>query len=418
MSFRVVSWLVLPLWSLLDYLLPKRSTKWAFFMHPIKVDQFVENSRAVFEEVKSDPAIQKYVFTRGGSIDLGATEATRLIPLQSLLGLWMLSRCGVYYLTNTVAMDMSWRWKDGSFAVLRPAMTRRHVVNLWHGIPLKRLFALTGSEALERSDRAPFRRKERSQYRGLVASSDIDSYAMAGIFYPIAYSRVWITGLPRNDFLRKAEIALPASLIGQLQDIQRLKRGRRLITYAPTFRDLNVSGGYYYQFTALDMQSLRTLLERHNAVLGFRGHYFRQARQQFNVPDFFDGDRIVDLGHEKFSEIAAVLRASDIVVTDYSSVFIDALYLNLPVFSFAYDREHYERKDNGFLYEPELVFPAGICETVEQLLSELDHELRTPSQVQSGRYDFCRKLFFKYFDDQNSRRLVGLVKSLMNGDNV
>ncbi|OWJ91212.1 teichoic acid biosynthesis protein B [Pseudomonas sp. A46] len=416
-SFRpLADWLLLPLWWVFDRMLPKRMDRWAFFVHPLKSEQFVENSRAVFETVKADPAIHKIIFTRGGEgLDLRLEECrnTRLVDLQSLVGLFCLARCGVYLLTNSIALDMSWRWPDGGFSVLRPTMSRRIVVNLWHGIPLKRLFALANPALRENADRVAFRRRERARYHGLVCSSDVDSYAMAAIFHPIEYSRLWLTGLPRNDFLRMPEAALPRFLASEVDTIRRFKRGRRLVTYAPTFRESEVEAASCYQFSDDQITRLKTLMARHDAVFGFRMHYFRKGDQLFNMERYIDGETLLDLGHKTIHEIAPVLRESDLVVTDYSSVYIDALYLDKPVFSFAYDLEHYQARQNGLLYDMELAFPGPVLKDFDDLLRALDEELTCPRQVAGGRYEQTKKLFFSFQDDCNSARLVDRLKELI-----
>lgn len=410
-------WLVrclLLLWWLYDRLLPKRMDYWAFFVHPLKTDQFVENARAVFEQIKDDPELCKVVFTRGQSSGLRLDGACnlRVIDLQSLGGLALLARCGVLLLTNSIALDVSWRWAGGQFAVLRPSLMRRIVVNLWHGIPLKRLFALTSQQLRQHVDRVGLRRKERAYYSGLISSSDVDSHAMAAMFHPLDPSRVWVTGLPRNDFLRMADDALPDFLHDEVQLVRDLKRRRKLIVYAPTYRESSVDSAQYYQFSDEEMALLRALLRRHDAVLGFRMHYFRKGGQLFNMERHVDGDTIVDLGHTVISEIAPVLREADLLVTDYSSVYIDALYIDKPVFSFAYDLEHYQTQQNGLLYDMDLAFPGPVLKEFQQLLVALDQELSRPEQVASSHYRITKKLFFNFHDDRNSVRVVERLKAL------
>ncbi|MHA6494559.1 CDP-glycerol glycerophosphotransferase family protein [Pseudomonas borbori] len=415
-SRRLAEWLLLPLWWLFDQVLPKRHDHWGFFIHPLKGDQFIENSRAVFEQVKGDPSIRKLIFTRGEpgiDLRLEATSNTHLVDLQSLAGLLALARCGVYLLTNSIALDMSWRWRHGGFSLLRANLTRRIVINLWHGIPLKRLFVLANPALQKSADRTGFRRVERAYYQGLVCSSDVDSYAMAAIFHPIAYSRLWLTGLPRNDFLRMAYPDLPAFLRDEVDAVRRCKGERRLVTYAPTFRESDVEAAQCYQFSDAEIQQLRALMSKHNAIFGFRMHYFRKGEQLFNMERFIDGETIIDLGHKVIHEIAPVLRESDLVVTDYSSVYIDALYIDKPVFSFAYDLEHYQAQQNGLLYDIDLAFPGPVVKGFADLLAALDSELSLPEQVRSRHYQLTKKFFFNFHDDQNSARVVGRLKSLI-----
>lgn len=411
---RLAVWLILPLWWLYDRLTTKRANHWAFFVHPLKPSQLVENSRAMFEAVKGDPRIHKRVFTRDLTADLRLDDAcnTEVIDVQSLRGLYELARCGVYLLTNAVALDMSWRWADGSFSVVRPSLTRRIVVNLWHGIPLKRLFALANSEQRQRADRVAFRRRERRHYAGLIASSDVDSYAMAATFHPLPPDRVWITGLPRNDFLLMADTALPRFLREEVESIRFLKGGRRLLVYAPTYRESDCNGAECYQFSEKEVARLKALLRRHDAVLGFRMHYYRRGERLFNLEHHLDGETLIDLGHSVVSEIAPVLREADLLLTDYSSVYIDALYLNKPVVSFAYDQEHYRSQQNGLLYDMQFAFPGPVVADFDSLLQALDCELAGSGQVASERYLLCRQLFFKHLDDGNVRRTLDRLREL------
>jgi CDP-glycerol glycerophosphotransferase (TagB/SpsB family) len=412
---RIVrAWLGVPLlalWRVLDLLLPKRMERWAFFAHPLKPGQFVENARAVFEQVKDDPSIQRWIFVRGSQRPPGleASAGTRVAELDTLTGLWALARCGVLLLTNSTAMDMSLAWRGGGFSAPRPWLHRRVVVNLWHGIPLKRLFALANPEQRDHGDRNRFRRRERRHYDGLVASSSIDSHAMAAIFHPLPPNRVWVTGLPRNDFLRMPEAELPGCLASELQHVRALRGDRRLVLYAPTYRDASVAHDLCYRFSDIEVQRLKLLLRRHGAMLGVRGHYLDNAPAPFERA-YLD-DTLVALGHEAFHEIAPLLRESAVVLTDYSSVYIDALYLDLPVVSFAWDLDHYRQRQNGLLYDMELAFPGPVATDFEALLAALEAALSRPACHPDARYLAARRMFFEHDDAGNARRLVDRLQA-------
>ena len=408
---RIVhAWLGVPLlalWRVLDLLLPKRMDRWAFFVHPLKPGQFIENARAVYEQVKDDPSIERRIFVRGGQRPPGLepSPGTRVIDLDTLAGLWALARCGVLLLTNSTSMDMALAWEGGGFSAPRPWLRRRVVVNLWHGIPLKRLFALANPEQREHGDRNRFRRRERRHYDGLVASSPVDAHAMAAIFHPLPPSQVWVTGLPRNDFLRMDEADLPACLRAELLRVRTLRDGRRLVLYAPTYRDASVARERGYRFSDIEVHRLKRLLVRHDAVLGVRGHYLANAPSPFDRVRHLDG-RIFELEHDAFHEIAPILRESAAVVTDYSSVYIDAMYLELPVVSFAWDMDHYREHQNGLLYDMELAFPGPVATGFDALLAALDAALSRPAHHPDPHYCTVRRMFFQHDDSANSRRLV------------
>lgn len=418
---RIVdAWLGVPLlalWRVLDRVLPKRADRWAFFDHPLKRGQFIENARAVFEQVRHDPRVQVRIFVRGGLRpgDIEESGQVRIVPLDTLAGLLELARCGVLLLTNSTALDMSLAWRNGGYGAPRPALRRRVVVNLWHGIPLKRLFALANPGQRRHGDRDGFRRRERGFYAGLVASSDVDAHAMAAIFHPIPPANVWVTGLPRTDFLRMPESALPAALGAQLARVRDLRRGRRLVLYAPTYRDASASGQRDYPFSTAEAARLKELLRRHGAVLGFRGHYVTAARAPSGLACHIDGETILDLGHAGFQEIAPLLRESSVVLTDYSSVYIDALCLDLPVIGFAHDLDDYRQRQNGLLYDMELAFPGPVTTTFDALLAALDARLAAPRFQPDERYRNARRLFFRHDDADNARRVVQRIHDTLAG---
>lgn len=417
-SGRLPAWLgagLLALWRLLDLALPKRRDRWAFFTHPLKPGQFIENSRAVFEQVKADPRIRKIVFVRAAGVRLHIDDAcnTEVHLLGSAAGLWALARCGVLLLTNSTSLDMSLAWRNGRYGALRPLLRRRVVVNLWHGIPLKRLFALAHPAQRAHGDRDAFRRRERRHYHGLVASSDVDAYAMSAIFHPIAPDKVWITGLPRNDFLRQPEHRLPADQRQALQELRARRRGRALVLYAPTYRDTAVAAQAVRCFDDAEVAQLKSVLRAHGAVLGVRGHYLRNAPAAF-APMHFD-DELLDLGHDEFHEIAPLLRESALVLTDYSSVYIDALYLRLPVISFAWDLADYRQCQNGLLYDMALAFPGPVVGEFPALLDALSQALAGRLLPAGERYEAARRLFFRHDDDGNARRVVERLQACLDG---
>jgi CDP-glycerol glycerophosphotransferase (TagB/SpsB family) len=401
--------ILLPILSLLDIIIPKNKNYWGFSVHHIKSEQFIENARAVFEVIKSDKNIKKIIFTRtdGANFDIVAGENVCIIKLKSLQGIRLILKCKVLFVTHSIAMDYSFRWGEKYFSVLKLNMHQRLVINLWHGISMKRLYALSNPLVHQQVDRVKFRRKERKNYAGLIASSAIDSYAMATMFYPIKYKNIWVTGLPGNDFLMQDFGSLPPYLQNQITSVRQIKNGKKLITYAPTYRQTQVvDNSFYYQFSDKEITQLIEMLHRHNAILGFRMHYFRNDSNLFNLEKYIDDEVIFDLGHKSLSEIAPIIRESDVIITDYSSVFFDALYINKPVFCFAYDLEHYRKNQDGLLYNLELVFPSPVIADFNTLIKKIDEELTKPRQVKKEDYQKIQKLFFDYEDARNAERVV------------
>jgi CDP-glycerol glycerophosphotransferase len=416
---RFLFFLLHPLWRLIDRMTQKRADCWAFSTHHLHTGRFIENQRAMFELVKRDPGIHKIVFYRGKPPDLRIEDAIRYTVLRhgTLRGLIWLARCKVVFLTHSISMDYSLRWGNGRFSILKLAMHKRIVVNLWHGIPLKRLLYAANDAASRHTDRIKYRARERLGYAGLIASSDIDSYAMAAMFYPLNYHQVWCTGLPRNDFLVQAEERLPSYIQDSLRLIRAKRQGKKLVVYAPTYRQTAISdGAYYYRISPEEIARLKSVLHSHDAVLGYRPHYFKNSANYFNMDEYVDEESIFDMSQGTVPEFSALARECDLLVTDYSSVYIEALYLDKPVICFGYDIEHYKAHEDGLLYDMDLVFPGPIAQDFETLVACVDGALRHDGGPARQQRDTARKIFFKYSDSMNSERVrQEILKRLESG---
>lgn len=406
-----------PFWRLLDWLLPKRADYWAFSTHHLHTGRFIENQRALFEQVKADPSIRKLVFYRGVPDDWRIEGAINYQAVEhgTWRAFWLLARSKIVLLTHSISMDFSLRWPDGHFVVLKLNCKKRIVVNLWHGVALKRLLTVANAATQQHTDRVAYRTQERKHYAGLIASSDIDSYAMAAMFYPLNYQQVWLTGLPRNDFLSQAEELLPRYIQDSLGLIRQIKQGKKLIVYAPTYRQTSVSEtAHYYQFEQAEIDALKCLLQENNAVLGYRPHYFKNSEQYFNFDRFIDNEFIFDVSQAVVPEYSALARELDVLVTDYSSVYIEALYLNKPVICFGYDIEHYRTQEDGLLYDMDFAFPGPIIKTFGDLLQAMQSRLMMQPEDIIEEQVTAKRIFFKYQDANNSQRVVNKVKALLS----
>jgi CDP-glycerol glycerophosphotransferase len=235
------------------------------------------------------------------------------------------------------------------------------VVQLWHGIPLKRLH-LDSDAALRvsflpnhRLIRAVMSRAYRFAGRGIglfPVSSALVAPRIVGAF-GIAASRVVVTGDPRDDVLLAGTpatrhldaLALLEAAVGALP------AGARVVLSAPTWRDGAADPGVP---SAADWGAIAAWLDRTNSVLLLRTHPLGKG-------DYAGGpersDRIRMLGADRLPEVTPALPAVDALVTDYSSIAFDYSLVGGPIVFLAPDIEHYA-KTRG-LYLPYRAFTGG-----------------------------------------------------------
>lgn len=411
----LVQYIVFPIWRLIDVFISKDNNTWIFPVHFSDNKKFIENTRAVFEYVKKDTSIKKLIFIRSGyrSFQIEDAVNTEYVNIHSWKALKYLWKARVIFLANAISWDLTFRWNDEKdFLILPLNLKRRVVVNLWHGIPLKKILNLWNPELRRRYNRINYRTYERKNYAIIPASSQIDAHVMANVFEPISFHNILPTGLPRNDFLLQDENQLPSYITNQLLAIDEAIQDKKLILYAPTHRQTSlVEGSAYYEFTEEEVAKLKEVLKNNNAVLGIRMHYLRKGIDKMGAEKLIDREFIIDVGNQLVPEIAPLIRKSTIVITDYSSLYMDAMYLDKPVYSFAYDLEHYKNHQDGMIYDMELAFPGPICTEFNELILSIESELKKSYQVTTDKFKFTKKIFFDHIDKNNTSRLVKEVQS-------
>jgi CDP-glycerol glycerophosphotransferase len=87
----------------------------------------------------------------------------------------------------------------------------------------------------------------------------------------------------------------------------------------------------------MDEELMHKFLKDNNCRLIVRPHWITQPHQ-------YSSDRIQTISHAEQPDLYNLFSVSDILVTDYSSAFIDWLILDKPVIFTPYDLEEYERK--------------------------------------------------------------------------
>jgi CDP-glycerol glycerophosphotransferase (TagB/SpsB family) len=143
----------------------------------------------------------------------------------------------------------------------------------------------------------------------------------------------------------------------QLQDIRQLAAGRGIILFYPIFHNDQKHG--YYSFTPEQVTLLAKWLRKHNMVLGIREH---PADKVMQYSSQLSGDTFVRVAAGRFPDIEMLYREADILITNYSSCFIDYMQTGRPMISFSYDLEAYKERECGLFYELEDVFPGPIAQ--------------------------------------------------------
>lgn len=260
----------------------------------------------------------------------------RVVRRDSLAGLWRTARARVVVVTH------------GQGDANRYAVHGSFLVQLWHGVPLKRLgldapetMRAGGDGAVGRMLRplvtAAYRRTQRG-IRLLPAASPIVRGRLESAF-GLPPGRVRVTGEPRADVLSEGEAsARRRAAAGRLRGLLGAPPApdTRIVLYAPTWRDGAIDPAVP---TAAEWAAITRLLDEHDALLLIRSHPLGAGDYAPPAPHA----RVRALGADLAPDVGPLLAALDVLVTDYSSLGVDAGLLALPVVWFAPDAIEYER---------------------------------------------------------------------------
>ncbi|MCR5685397.1 MAG: bifunctional glycosyltransferase family 2 protein/CDP-glycerol:glycerophosphate glycerophosphotransferase [Lachnospiraceae bacterium] len=230
----------------------------------------------------------------------------------------------------------------------------------WHGTPLKKLvFDLD-----EVYSASPLYKKEvykqSREWDYLIAANEFSSRTFRSCFM---YDKPMLEyGYPRNDLLHSPD---RDALEKELRDRLNIPKYKKTILYAPTWRDDEYYGKGQYKFELkLDLQAMKKALGDEYVVL-LRTHYF--------IADALDltGMEGFALNFSKYDDITDLYLVSDIIITDYSSVFFDYANLKRPMLFYTYDLEKYRDVLRGFYIDIEEELPGPLLYTTKEVIAAI-----------------------------------------------
>ncbi|MDQ0254450.1 CDP-glycerol glycerophosphotransferase [Evansella vedderi] len=239
----------------------------------------------------------------------------------------------------------------------------------WHGTPLKKLGMDIEEVHMPGTTTEKYKANftnEASQWDYLVSPNNYSSEIFRRAF--LFHNELLEYGYPRNDILNSPDKEVYGEKIKEKLGIP---KGKKVVLYAPTWRDDEFYGKGQYKF------QLKLDLKRINKELG--DDYYFILRTHYLIADKLDVEGVEDFVYNgsNYDDIAELYLISDILITDYSSVFFDYANLKRPILFYAYDLDKYKDTLRGFYLNHETEWPGPILKTndeVIQTLKDIDKE--------------------------------------------
>ena len=285
------------------------------------------------------------------------------------------------------------------YIIKRPGCT---YIQTWHGTPLKKLALdmetvfMAGEKGIEDYKKNFYENTRTWDY--LISQNSFSTAIFRRAFD--FRKEILEIGYPRNDVLFH---------MNQQNDIVMLKKrlglppNKRIILYAPTWRDNEFYGSGKYKFNPkIDFSVLKEELGR-DSVMIVKYHYL--VMDQIDWSPYGDFIRSYDMSYD----ISLLYLVSDLLITDYSSVMFDFSILKRPMLFYCYDLEEYRNSLRGFYFNLLEEAPGPVVGTTQELLHAIRNYDSRQFQV---KYDAFLSKYNHADDGKAAQKVVALIEEL------
>lgn len=331
--------------------------------HPVKVDNktilfisylgkgYLCNPKYIHLELLKDPYFKDFKFiwvVKDTSVKI---EGAKVIKYNTIEYLYYLAK-SKFWIANCKLPEYVQKKKNQVY------------IQTWHGTPLKRL-----AHDIKVKDDTTFYRSKMTRDE-MTRSYDVDSIKYDYLISPnpfttskyetafkVPTAKIREYGYPRNDFL----VNLTEEEIIKLKEQLGLPLEKKIILFAPTWRDNSFNEkGYVFELEC-NFHKWKEVLGEEYIVL-FKPHYL--------ISNKFSNEYLEDFLHicKEDEDINPLYAVSDLLITDYSSVFFDFTIQDKPVLFYMSDLEEYRDELRGFYLDIYKDLPGDIIESEDELL--------------------------------------------------
>ncbi|MBH10750.1 MAG: hypothetical protein CMG74_10455 [Candidatus Marinimicrobia bacterium] len=276
--------------------------------------------------------------------------------------------------------------------------------NVWHGMIIKKIGYASPKMIARRNNRSLIQKiieflngyVDFKDYDFIACTSDAMIKPMEETF---SNKNIYATGQPRDDaFFYK---------INRESILKKYKLdaigNNKIISYLPTIRDVRKNDRDYYIFN--DKENILTKMQDLNITIIQKNHYSRLKEIIINKNVYYLTDEI---------DTQELLCITDILITDYSSCYMDFLHTLKPIIFYPYDLDEYIKKDRGlyFDYYDEKITPGEKVFNEEDLFDSIKNYCKDVDLYKSKR-NASLEFFHNWTDGRSSERTFKEIKRLV-----
>ena len=272
-------------------------------------------------------------------------------------------------------------------------------IQTWHGTPLKKIgidLQIEGNATTSQKKGHAMYLHDAERYDYFISPSAFCTKVFASAFgLNILHKENCLieTGYPRNDYLFR----YTEKDVDKIKTELHIPKDKKVILYAPTWRDNQhqLGVGYTFDMTKYIESFLSSLSDDYVVIM--RLHYL--VANQLDVSKF--KGKVFD--YSSLDDINRLYVISDILITDYSSVFFDYSNLKRPILFYMYDLDEYQSSVRDFYIDLNEL-PGPIIKEEKELLRAIDKIDDIIIEYKDKYKSFNEK--YTYLDDKNAGKRV------------
>ncbi len=275
----------------------------------------------------------------------------------------------------------------------RPGQT---YLNTWHGIPMKHLGydVPDGIYTMHNNFRNFLLADYILGWNSFMTEVYRKSYKLDGIFT----GEIIEEGCPRNDLTLCTE---REAFLAELEEAGiRLHREKHIILYAPTWR------GSSPAFPDFSSEEIKQFIKTVSGNLG-QDHYQILFRPHHTIYKYVEKDEeLMKYSIPPFFDTNEILSVTDILISDYSSIYFDFLVTGRPILFYIHDLEQY-RHERGLYFGLERL-PGPVLESAGEVAGQI-RQLSDYQENYGDKYRQMTQWACSKDDGQVSRRVLEIV---------
>ncbi|MGH4052329.1 MAG: CDP-glycerol glycerophosphotransferase family protein [Clostridium sp.] len=247
----------------------------------------------------------------------------------------------------------------------------------------------------------------RTRIKNVVTLSDRDStyFLRSEQLDKVALPNYMPLGLPRNDMLFDKEYIRMGR---EKFDLKHDTKGKKILVFCPTWRGYEIEKAF--PINQEDWIKFDKFMGENDWKMIYRPHYLERL-----VDDkIFDNMKnILTMDFDEEMSTQSILAISDMLLTDYSSIYVDYLVLNRPICFLPYDKVQYnERRGLAIDFTKEEDTPGPKLENINDLMNYMKDSSDNDQYV--AIREAAQKNFYNYLDGNSSQRVWGLILNLVD----